>query len=189
MRSGATESSPVLSDLLGLTGPALEAAEALLGAAKRRLLADVAPGGSIDPALLEARQFAAHGYAWMATYVEALRQLRLWALGLEATGQLRELEALILQMGFGEYLGQLAGGIALSQVEIVRPHDLGLGEDELAAFRRPAAASLMHAGNTEAARARLAELIRDALESGDFGRLALGEESLDDGCDVHAAGR
>jgi (2S)-methylsuccinyl-CoA dehydrogenase len=179
LRSGATESSPVLSDLLGLTGPALEAAEALLGAAKRRLLADVAPGGSIDPALLEARQFAAHGYAWMATYVEALRQLRLWALGLEATGQLRELEALILQMGFGEYLGQLAGGIALSQVEIVRPHDLGLGEDELAAFRRPAAASLMHAGNTEAARARLAELIRDALESGDFGRLALGEESLD----------
>jgi (2S)-methylsuccinyl-CoA dehydrogenase len=179
LRSGATESSPVLSDLLGLTGPALEAAEALLGAAKRRLLADVAPGGSIDPALLEARQFAAHGYAWMATYVEALRQLRLWALGLEATGQLRELEALILQMGFGEYLGQLAGGIALSQVEIVRPHDLGLGEDELAAFRRPAAASLMHAGNTEAARARLAELMRDALESGDFGRLALGEESLD----------
>jgi (2S)-methylsuccinyl-CoA dehydrogenase len=179
LRSGATESSPVLSDLLGLTGPALEAAEALLGAAKRRLLADVAPGGSIDPALLEARQFAAHGYAWMATYVEALRQLRLWALGLEATGQLRELEALILQMGFGEYLGQLAGGIALSQVEIVRPHDLGLGEDELAAFRRPAAARLMHAGNTEAARARLAELMRDALESGDFGRLALGEESLD----------
>jgi (2S)-methylsuccinyl-CoA dehydrogenase len=179
LRSGATESSPVLSDLLGLTGPALEAAEALLGAAKRRLLADVAPGGSIDPALLEARQFAAHGYAWMATYVEALRQLRLWALGLEATGQLRELETLILQMGFGEYLGQLAGGISLSQVEIVRPHDLGLGEDELAAFRRPAAASLMHAGNTEAARARLAELIRDALESGDFGRLALGEESLD----------
>jgi (2S)-methylsuccinyl-CoA dehydrogenase len=179
LRSAAAESSPVLSDLLGLTGPALEAAEALLGAAKRRLLADVAPGGSIDPALLEARQFAAHGYAWMATYVEALRQLRLWALGLEATGQLRELEALILQMGFGEYLGQLAGGIALSQVEIVRPHDLGLGEDELAAFRRPAAASLMHAGNTEAARARLAELMRDALESGDFGRLALGEESLD----------
>ena len=32
-------------------------------------------GLDLTPALLEQEQFAAHGFAWMATYVEALRQL------------------------------------------------------------------------------------------------------------------
>src|SRR5258708_9600188 len=130
-------SGPLLPDLLPLTGRALDAAEGLLAAAKRRLLADLAPGGTIDPALLEARQFAAHGYAWMATYVEALRQMRLWAERLEQAGGLGEREALMLQLAFGEYLGPLAGGIALSQGEGGRPHDLGPGHDDRPAFRPP----------------------------------------------------
>jgi (2S)-methylsuccinyl-CoA dehydrogenase len=179
-RTASTAASgPLLPDIVPLTGRALDAAETLLAAAKRNLLADVAPGGTIDPALLERRQFAAHGYAWMATYVEALRQMHLWADRLEAEGGLGEREALMLQMAFGEYLGQLAGGIALSQVEVVRPHDLGLGDDDLHAFRRPDVAELVRAGNSEAARARLGELLKDALDSGDFGHLALGEEALD----------
>jgi len=179
LRLGAAGTTPLLPDLLSLAGRALVAAEGLLAAAKRRLLGEVAPGGVIDPALLEARQFAAHGYAWMATYVEALRRMLLWAQGLDAAGTLRELDALMLQMAYGEYLGQLGGGIALSQGEMVRPHDLGLGEDELHAFRRPEVAQLARHGNTEAARARLAELLKDSLDSGDFGQLALGEEALD----------
>jgi (2S)-methylsuccinyl-CoA dehydrogenase len=169
----------LLPDLLPLTGRALDAADGLLAAAKRNLAAAIAPGGRIDPALLEARQFAAHGYAWMATYVEALRQMRVWAERLEDVGGLREQEALMLQIAFGEYLAQLAGGIALSQVEVARPHDLGLGEDELESFRRPEVARLIRFGNSEAARARLAELLMDALDTGDFGHLALGEEALD----------
>src|SRR5260370_36469876 len=72
-------SGPLLPDLLPLTGRALDAAEGLLAAAKRRLLADLAPGGTIDPALVEARQFAAPGYGWVATYVQARRQTRLRA--------------------------------------------------------------------------------------------------------------
>ncbi|HWI28894.1 MAG TPA: acyl-CoA dehydrogenase family protein [Stellaceae bacterium] len=177
--TAAATGGPLLPDLLPLAGRALDAADALVAAAKRRLLAELAPGGAIDPALLEQRQFAAHGYAWMATYVEALRRLLLWAERLEDQGELRELEALTLQMGFGEYLGQLQGGIALSQGEVVRPHDLGLGEAELEAFRRPEVMTLIRGGNSEGARARLAALIAPALESGDFGRLALGEEALD----------
>ncbi len=177
--TGAASTDTLLPNLLPLTGRALDAAEGLVAAAKRRLLAELAPGGAIDPALLERRQFAAHGFAWMATYVEALRRMRLWAERLEAAGNLRELDALMLQMAFGEYLSQLAGGIALSQGEVVRPHDLGLGEAELDAFRRLEVAALIRGGNTEAARARLAELVAASLESGDFGQLALGEEALD----------
>ena len=168
-----------LPDLFDLTGRSLTAAEALLAAAKRRLMAMVAPGGSIDPALLEARQFAAHGYAWMATYVEALRQMRLWAERLDGAGALRELESLMLQMAFGEYLSQLAGGIALSQVEVARPRDLGLSEAELEQFHIPAVSALMRAGTSETVRARVGELLKDALDSGDFGQLGLGEEALD----------
>jgi (2S)-methylsuccinyl-CoA dehydrogenase len=179
LRHGGAAPGPLLPDLLPLTGRALDAADAFLAAAKRSVAAAVAPGGRIDPALLEARQFAAHGYAWMATYVEALRQMRLWAERLEDIGGLREQEALMLQIAFGEYLAQLEGGIALSQVEVVRPRDLGLGEEEVAAFRTPDVASLVALGNSEAARARLAELLRDALDAGDFGHLALGEEALD----------
>jgi (2S)-methylsuccinyl-CoA dehydrogenase len=176
--TGAT-AGPLLPDLLPLTGQALDAADMFLAAAKHRLLGAVAPGGTIDPALLEARQFAAHGYAWMATYVEALRQMRLWAERLERAGALRELEALMLQMAFGEYLGQLSGGIALSQVEMLRPHDLGLTDEDLAVLRRPDVSRLVRHGNSEAARARLGELLAHALDGGDFGHLALGEEALD----------
>src|SRR6185437_1094476 len=165
-------------DLLALAGGALAAAETLLAAAKRAVAVRIAPAGAVDNALVERHQFAAHGFAWMATYVEALRQLRLWGERLAAAGALREAEALMLQAGFGEYLAQLGGGIALSQVAIARPQDLGLGEAELAAFRRPAVARLTAAGNSEAVRMRLAALLHDALDDGDFGRIALGDEQL-----------
>ena len=37
--------------------------------------AAVAPDGALDPARLEREQHAVHGLAWLATYVEALRQM------------------------------------------------------------------------------------------------------------------
>ena len=86
----------------------------------------VAPKGKVEPALLEREQFAAHGFAWIATYVAALRQMRRWAEGGAQSGNGGELELLMLQSAFGEYLAQLSGGIAISQVEIVRPADLGI---------------------------------------------------------------
>src|SRR5262249_51915578 len=120
-----------------------------------------------------------HGYAWMATYVEALRQLRNWARGLDRDGALTEREALILQIGFGEYLAQLQGGIALSQTEIARPADLGLDAEDLAPLDGRDAATLCRSGNTEAARARLAELLGDALDGAGFGAVATGDEALE----------
>jgi (2S)-methylsuccinyl-CoA dehydrogenase len=153
----------LLLDLLPLADKALAEAETFIAQAKRSVARLVEDGG------LDRHQHAAHGFAWMATYVEALRQLRLWA---DRLGEPREAEALILQAGFGEYLAQLEGGIAMSQSEIVRPRDLGLAEARLG----PAAERLMTAGSTDAVRMRLAQLFRDSLDSGDFGRLALDHE-------------
>jgi (2S)-methylsuccinyl-CoA dehydrogenase len=153
----------LLPDLLPLADRALAEAETFLARARRSVARLVEAGG------VDRHQHAAHGLAWIATYVEALRQLRLWAGRL---GTPREAEALILQAAFGEYLAQLEGGIAMSQTEIVRPRDLGLDGAGLG----PAAARLVAAGNTDAVRMRLAALLRDGLDSGDFGRLALDHE-------------
>ncbi|MGH7073242.1 MAG: acyl-CoA dehydrogenase family protein [Stellaceae bacterium] len=151
----------VLPDLLTLTARAQGAADALLAAAKRRLDADLVQGGRLDPARLERRQVAAHGFAWMATYVAGLRHLHRRAAAIAASGALPERDALILEIGFGEYLAQLEGGIAMSQSEIVAAADLGLDEAEIAAFRRPEVMALRRAARGEAAPARLAALIRD----------------------------
>ncbi|MDH3968715.1 MAG: acyl-CoA dehydrogenase, partial [Rhodospirillales bacterium] len=177
---GAEESGLVLPDLLPACTGALEAAEGFLGEARRAVAALIAPGGRVDPALLEREQFAAHGYAWLATYVMALEQILHWAERLEAAGSLRELDALILQAAFGEYLQQMTGGIALSQVEIVRPVDLGLDAAAVRAFQgAPAVDALVVRGNTSAVRMRLAALIAEGLDSGDFGESGLHDETLD----------
>ena len=169
----------VLPDLLELCRAARAEAEALEAAAKRAVAGRVAPGGKVEAALLEREQFAAHGYAWLATYAVSLREILRWAERLDAEGRLRELERLILQAAYGEYLNQLRGGIALSQVEVVRPGDLGLAEDAIQAFLTPAVQRLIAAGNTAGVRQRIAELIAEGFDSGDFGDLALGDETLD----------
>jgi (2S)-methylsuccinyl-CoA dehydrogenase len=163
---------------LALYERALAAADALAAAAKQALLAKVAPGGKLDGAALEREQFAAHAYAWLATYVEALREMLGWAQRLEAGGKLAELETLMLQAAFVEYLAQLEGGIALSQVEIARPHDIGVTDDALAAFRSNAAVRKLAATNAAELRQRIAMLIAALPEGAEFGDPALDDESL-----------
>jgi (2S)-methylsuccinyl-CoA dehydrogenase len=164
----------VLPDLLSLCREAFSAADRFKDAARAGVSALVVRGARVDAAALEREQFAAHGFAWLATYVEGLRQLLGWAERLDAAGQLGEREALILQAGFGEYLYQMWGGIAISQVEIVRPADMNIGEDATHAFYTPAVRALTERGNTNAVRMRLAELIVE----GEFGEPGLGDETL-----------
>src|SRR5579864_1533917 len=97
--------------LLNSTAAALQAAEVLLGRARADLSLRVTKDGALDAGRLDTEQLAAHALAWMATYVAALRQLREWAQRLDAAGEFREPQQLILAVGFGEYLAQLAGGI------------------------------------------------------------------------------
>ncbi len=159
------DDSLLVAEPLELTARALAAAEALEAAARAALSRRVAPGGKIDSAALEREQFAAHGLAWLATYVSSLREMNRWAYRLSDEGSFGELEHLMLQAAYGEYLQQMTGGLAISQVEVVRPNDLGVAAEDLAAFRTPAVETLVERGNTAAVRLRLAELIAD----GSFG--------------------
>lgn len=170
-----TATDIVLADLFGKASQAVEAADTLLGHAKTAVLAKVAVNGKVSGAKLETEQFAAHGLAWLATYVESLRQLLHWAETLKGEGKLGRLETLILQAGFGEYLAQIEGGIPMSQGEVVRPADYGLTEAQVNDYLAvPGVSALLHAGNTAAVRAEIAAAISDGLASG-FGDLGLDE--------------
>src|SRR5258708_38016168 len=94
---------------------AVATADGLLRVAHARVFDRIAPDGAIDPARLDTEQLAVPGFAWMATYVEALRQLRAWAARLDQSGAFGEHEALILKEAFGEDLGRHAGGIPKAQ--------------------------------------------------------------------------
>ncbi|QEX19317.1 isovaleryl-CoA dehydrogenase [Hypericibacter terrae] len=163
----------LLPDLTETCRLALAPAERLVEEARAALATELAPEGRVDGAALDRAQYAAHGFAWYATYAEALRQALGWAERLEASDRLGEREALILQIGFGEYLAQMAGGIAISQGEMVRPQDLGLPDAATALASEFAVDSLIRA-NRSALRERLAELIADE----DFGDPALDDEIL-----------
>ena len=104
---------------------------------------------------LEKEQFLTHGFAWIATYVEGLNQLLCWAESLENQGKLSLVETLILQIGFGEYLAQIKGGIPMSQSEIIRLDAFNLTQDKLDSFNCEPIITLMIIGNSDAARKEL----------------------------------
>jgi (2S)-methylsuccinyl-CoA dehydrogenase len=127
--------------------------------------------------LFDREQRATHGLAWLATYVEAVRQLTAYAERMHDEGGLGEIEESIVRIGLGEYLAQIVGGIPISQNEIVRPADLGLTAAAVAARLPPEVDALIASGNTAQRRARLVELMRGA-RSATVGACGL-EETLE----------
>ncbi|RMD47688.1 MAG: acyl-CoA dehydrogenase family protein, partial [Alphaproteobacteria bacterium] len=176
----AAQQAPALEagEAVTLTRQAAEAARALVDEARRTLAERLGiEGGRVPNAALEGAQDAAHALSWFATYAEALAQLGGWADRLAAEGRLGELERLILQIGAGEYLAQMIGGIPMSQGEIARPAAIGIGPERLAAFAGDAAvARLVAEGNTQAARVALARLMAEREGVASFGATGLDDE-------------
>lgn len=163
-------------DVLELCRRGLVAAERLFEAGRAGVARMVSQGGEVKAAPLEAHQLAAHGLAWQATYVEALRQSLAWAGRLQEAGSFSAVEDAILRLGFAEYLQQLAGGIPISQTEMIRPWDLGVPMDVVQAFMaQPVVAELSEPGGLNAARALLA----GAAAAGEFGVVGLGDETIE----------
>ena len=144
----------------------IEAAGKLLLIAKSAVAKKVEAAGGMDQA-----QHVAHGFAWLATTIEAMRQLDAWAKRLSADARFGEIEQLILGIGIGEYAAQIAGGIAMSQIETIRLAELGVPIAEVRRFEDVAANVIAH-GTSDANKVRLAELIAanpEALTFGDSG--------------------
>ncbi|WP_170583145.1 acyl-CoA dehydrogenase family protein [Ruegeria arenilitoris] len=169
-------SQPVLPDLLTLTGAALPAVQSVFDRARDAVREMVSAEGSVSGALVEANQTAAHGLAWLATYNQSLQQMQKWAEALDAQGKFGEMEQLLHQIAFGEYLHQVAGGIPMNQGEVVRLQDLGLGWDALSGFQCAEVQTLMAQANSQAARSRLVQLMQDQSGATMFGASGLDEE-------------
>ncbi|MEL7150668.1 MAG: acyl-CoA dehydrogenase family protein [Pseudomonadota bacterium] len=168
--------TPVLKGLLDLTRDAVAPAESLLARAVEVVRGRVSEGGKVSALLMDADQTATHGLAWLATYVEALRQMQAWAEALSADGKFGEIEQLIHQIAFGEYLWQIYGGLPMNQGEILRPQDLGLSQEDQRLMMTDAVMRLTQEGNTEAARMRLVALMRDQRAEITVGASGLDEE-------------
>jgi (2S)-methylsuccinyl-CoA dehydrogenase len=145
--------------LVALAREATLAAEALLADATRAVRQRVTIDKKLDDRLLDREQRSTHGLAWLATYVESVRQLAAYAERMHARGALGEIEELIVEIGIGEYLAQIQGGIPMSQGEIVRPADLGLVGEAVAARVAGVLNGLAGSDNVER-RARLVELMQ-----------------------------
>ena len=169
------DSPTLLDDLPALLEPAADAARRLVEVVREGVWQRVAGEGKADAALMEQEQHAAHGFAWLTTYEQTLAELARHAASTSAEGRFGELEALLAQIAFAEYLHQMVGGIPMSQTEVFRPTDLGLRAADIDACLNPQARRLMTLGNTPAARERLAELMveRD-------GAATFGDAGLDD---------
>src|SRR5262245_19192082 len=127
---------------------ATRAVEALLADAAAKVRERVVMDGRVVTQLLDREQRATHGLSWLATYVEAVRQLAAYAERLRDAGQLTPTEELIIRIGLGEYLAQIQGGIPISQGEIVRPSDMGLTAAAVATRMTGDVEALIASGNT-----------------------------------------
>ncbi|MCP5157043.1 MAG: acyl-CoA/acyl-ACP dehydrogenase [Ectothiorhodospiraceae bacterium] len=159
--------------LADLAHQAVAAARAYESAARSAAASAVMRDGRVDAAAADRHQRLVHGLAWIATTVQALDCAAAW---LASGGGTRgEAGDLAVRIGFGEYLGQLVGGVPMSQNEVIRPHELGLAQAGARLAGDDAVAWFLTEGSTAETRAALLERVR----AGDTVDDALGDETLD----------
>ena len=153
---------------------ALEAARRFTAAVRESAAELVVRDGRVSGAAADKAQRLLHGLAWINTTVEALAALLPWLASARRTGPAAA-EALLIQIAFGEYLGQLVGGLPMSQNEIVRPFDLGANQAAAELAGNAAVAWFLEHGNTAETRAALAGHLRSGTPLFE----SFGEETLD----------
>ena len=158
------EKSPVMAGLLPAMATAVTALEAYVDTATRAASAQLlTPDGKPDRKALEREQHMAHGLAWLATYLETLRQTAEWAARIDAEGKFGEIEGLLSQILFSEYLAQIVSGIPMNQGETIRPHELGALKEADVLFDTPVVKHFILEGKTPVSMAAAAKLLPDAL--------------------------
>ncbi|MES2044270.1 MAG: acyl-CoA dehydrogenase family protein [Pseudomonadota bacterium] len=151
---------------------ALAAAEGYAAAALAAVRARVMVDGVADPQAIEREQRAVHGFAWIDTTLTALHALARWGDAFAPTGSV---EALVVEIGFGEYLAQLSGGIPMGQNEFCRPTDLDIADAAARLTGDDAVARLVRSGNGATNRAALVARLR----GGEMIAESLGDATLD----------
>lgn len=175
MSTAALSAAETPASLPERTEAAIVTLDRLLNLAAQRVRELVSEDGRISSRRMEEEQRATHGLAWFATYVESLRQLDAYAKRLSTEGRYGALEDHIVQLGFGEYLAQIFGGIPMNQGEIVRLSDLGVSFEEAQSFQTAEILSLIETGSRPEIRSEITRLIRDQAGHSTFGDPGLDE--------------
>ena len=168
--------STILENLEDLISKSVDVSNALLADIVAHVRNKVVVSDRVSSELLNNYQFEAHGVAWIATYIESLRQMSVWSKVAKAENKFDTVEKLILQIGFGEYLSQLKNGIPMSQTEFIRLHDIGLSNEIINKFLIPEVEILIKFGNTQEAREQLCLLMQDRLGMSTFGFSGLDDD-------------
>ncbi|MDG2416590.1 MAG: acyl-CoA/acyl-ACP dehydrogenase [Pelagibacterales bacterium] len=166
-----------MDNIIAKCQEAQQTVDAYYNVAKEQVSKLVLVDGKISKELLNQEQHAAHGLAWIATYKETLREMLNWATNLESENRFTEYEKLILQFIFSEYLCQIKTGIPMSQLEVIRPKDLGLKNGLFNEIDNNSFNELILNGNESKDRLELANIIRESVSSNNFGSLGIDETS------------
>ena len=167
--------TPVMKDILALTQQAVKPLETLNIKAVNNLRELVTLDNKVSSSLIETHQSAAHGVAWLATYTESIRQMVKWGEKVSEQNKFGQTEQLLLQIAVSEYLGQILGGIMMSQGEIFRLSDIGLTTLDLSEFQTQAVKDLIQNGNNQHARALLVDIMLDQSAN-----ITVGDSGLDE---------
>ena len=146
-------------DLVELSREATAALDALLADAVAKVRERVV-AGKPDGRLFDREQRATHGLAWLATYVEAVRQLAAYTERMTGDGTLGETRGTPSAHRARRVSRPDRRRHSDEQGELVRPSDLGLSAAQVAARINGDIESLIASGNTAERRARLVELMR-----------------------------
>ena len=167
--------TPVMKDILALTQQAVKPLETLNTKAINNLRELVTLDNKVSSSLIETHQSAAHGVAWLATYTESIRQMVKWGEKVSEQNKFGQTEQLLLQIAVSEYLGQILGGIMMSQGEIFRLSDIGLTTLDLSEFQTQAVKDLIQNGNNQHARALLVDIMLEQSAN-----ITVGDSGLDE---------
>ena len=170
-----TVSTPILENVLDLARETIEPLEILNRKALDKLRDLVTIEGKVSSPMIEANQSAAHGVAWLATYTESISQMVKWAENLSKDMKFGQAEQLLVQIGVGEYLGQIVGGIMMSQGEIFRLNDIGLSTLDLSDFQTQEVQELLSKGNSQEARTLLVDIMQEYSAN-----ITVGDSGLDE---------
>ena len=157
--------------------PAIGALAELYRRALERVLSHVVEKGRVSTRLLERYQLAGHALAYLATELEAARQLVAWIERLEAAGVAGELERRIAGCYVGQLCRELAGGVDLGACENVALEEMWLKHDDLKeTILDPPVRTISERFASGEAVCQLAGIARQASHFGNWG---LGDDMLE----------
>jgi (2S)-methylsuccinyl-CoA dehydrogenase len=140
--------------------------------ARDRLRAQVTQDGKLDRQKLEQRQVAAHALAYLATELEASRQIEAWSTRVGG-----ELEQAIAGAYIGEVVRTIASSIDLGACESFDVREFGLSDDDL---RQTVRGDEVLAFAAAAANTEVYLQIAKRAADGNYGALGLDDSTLED---------